>query len=313
MSTEFLTPVGRIVQGDCFKGNDKDFYGKPRVDKNGSPSVSYYIGLAIAKNDPGWGELWGKITTEARTGFPGMFDASGNCTHPAFAFKVIDGDSEAPNTRGVKWCDHEGFPGHYVLKFNSGFPPKCYTAGGGEVIVDPERIKRGYFVRIHGSIAPNNDQQKPGVYLNFDGVEFIGYGEAIITGPSGSEMFGASPVGVLPPGASATPVAGTPVSVQPQTPAPVNAPAPAYVQTTPAPAPIQPAHDFIPTGGGTPTPAAQAPFTGQPQPVATGGPQPSPVATVEVRYRTAEGGIYTHAELTGYGFTPDQINALPQV
>jgi len=211
MKTQILTPVGRLVQGDCFEGQTKDAEGNPLVIKNGpnagQPRVDYYMGLAIPKNDPEWPALHAEILAAAKAGFPTLFDPSGNCINPKFAFKITDGDSQIPNTKGKKPSEREGFPGHWVLSFSGGFAPKVYARGGESVITDPKDVKRGDYIRIAGSVAGNGSKQQPGVFLNHSLVEFIGHGEEIVTGPDAAAVFGAKPVTQLPAGASATPTA----------------------------------------------------------------------------------------------------------
>ena len=229
----FLTPVGRIVSGDVFKGNDKDAEGRPLTIKNGpnagQPRKEYFIGLAIPKTDAAWPALEKLIKDTARAAFPAMFDASGNCINPKFAFKITDGDSQVPNSNGKKPCDREGYPGHWVLHLSSGFAPKCFARGGEEAITDESMIRRGYYVRVFGSVRGNGSQQQPGVFLNHSMVELVGYGVEIVVGPSAASVFGEAAPAALPAGASATPLA------------PATSPAPAADPlTTPAPA-----HDFV--------------------------------------------------------------------
>lgn len=238
MSTEILTPVGRLVMGDCFEPQTKDAEGNPLVIKTGAnagqPRVSYYIGLAIPKTDPTFAELHAKIIAEARAGFPTMFDAQGNCINPKFAFKITDGDSVIPNQKNVRPCDKEGHAGHWILNFSDGFAPKCYTAGGAELITDPAVIKRGYYIRVYGNVKANGSTQQAGVYLNHSMVELVGYGEEIVTGMQGDQVFGAAPAAGLPAGASPTPLAPTTAPIQQAPPAPV-VPAPDFLAPPPAP------------------------------------------------------------------------------
>jgi hypothetical protein len=56
-------------------------------------------------------------------------------------------------------------------------------------------------------VVGNNSPVRPGVYLNLTMVELCGYGPEIKTGPDGAAVFGGTPAGALPPGASATPLA----------------------------------------------------------------------------------------------------------
>ena len=310
-ATEVLTPVGRLVQGDCFEPQTTDAEGNPLVIKNGpnagKPRVDYFMAIAIPKTDATYNQLWATIHGEARGAFPSLFDAQGNCINPKFAFKVTDGDSPVPNSKGTKPCDREGFPGNWILNFSGGFAPKCYTAGGGELINDPNMIKRGYFIRIYGSVKGNGSQQQPGIFLNHSMVELVGYGEEIITGPSGDAVFGGTPAGALPAGASATPMAPAtpmaapapaPANVQPAPATPMAAPAnvqpaPATPMAAPAPANVQPAPDFLNPQGAAPAAA------------------PAPVAApVEGKYLDANGTAFTEAQLLAAGYQPAQIQAL---
>lgn len=273
-ATQILTPVGRLVQGDCFEGQTKDAEGNPLVIKNGpnagQPRVDYFIAIAIPKTDVTYNELWTTIHSEARAAFPSLFDTSGNCINPTFAFKVTDGDSQVPNSKGVKPCDRQGFAGHWVLNFSGGYAPKCYIKENGayKLVTDPSIIKCGYYIRIAGTVKGNGSQQKPGVFLNHSMVELVGYGEEIITGPNADAVFGSAPAAVLPAGASATPLA-------PTTPSPVPGQ---------APSPVQPATDLL---------------------------QPAPAA--EVKYQTPDGGQWTEAQLVDAGYNATQIAALPKV
>jgi len=210
MSTEILTPVGRLLQGSCFEPQTTDSENNPLIVKHGPNAgqsrVDYFMSIAIPKTDPAYPELWAKIHAAAVAGAPTLFGPDGACLNPAFAFKVTDGDSTVPNKKGVAPCTRENFPGNWILNFSGGYAPKCYTLGGAEVITDPERIKRGYYIRIYGSVKGNGSMQQPGVYLNHSMVELVGFGEEIITGPAADAVFGATPVGAMPAGASAIPV-----------------------------------------------------------------------------------------------------------
>ncbi len=265
-NTQLLTPVGRLVQGDCWKPQEKDAEGNPLLIKTGpntgQPRVVYYMALAIPKTDPGYADLWAKIHGEAVRSFPTLFDTAGNCSVATFAFKITDGDSTVANRKGKRPCDNEGFPGNWILHFSGGFAPAIFERGGQTPLVAPEAVKRGYFIRILGNVAGNYSQQMPGVYLNFNSVEFIGYGEEIVVGPDGAAC-AENPAGALPPGASATPIAPTtpvaaPVApgVAPPSVAPGVVPAPVAPGVAPpsvapgvVPAPVAPgvvpAPDFL--------------------------------------------------------------------
>ena len=216
-NVNILTPVGRIVQGSPFKPQDKDAEGKPLVVKSGpnagQPRQSYFIALAVPKTDAKVGETIAAILSVAKADFPQFFNAQGQLTNPNFAIKITDGDSAVPNTRGIKPCDREGYKGCWVFKFNNGFAPKCFTAGGASIITDSSAIKTGYYVRVYATISGNGSIQQPGIYLNFSMVELIGYGPEIVVGPTG-EVFGQTPA-AIPAGVSQTPIAPATTIAQP--------------------------------------------------------------------------------------------------
>lgn len=278
MAENILTPVGRIVMGDCFEAQTKDAEGNPLITKTGpntgKPRVAYFIALAVAKTDPGVQEILNKMAQVAQQCFPQLF--VNNNPPPQFAWKYTDGDSTLPNKRGIRPCDKEGFPGHWVFNFTSGFAPKCYSKNGESIITDPQQIKRGYYVRIYGSIAGNESTQQPGLYLNHQMIELCGYGEEIITGPSGEAVFGGQPSAALPAGASTTPMA--PMANMPH---PGNMPAPGGqggMQPPGMQQPPAPAYDFL---------------------------QPGAMVTVN-------GQQYTVGQLRGAGWTDEQIKSVLQ-
>ena len=271
-SLEFLTGVGRLVQGSPFVPNTKDATGNPLVYKTGAkmgqPREDYYMAIALPKTDPSIAEMIAKMQQVAQAGFPG-----GQYNAPTFAWKIIDGDGV--DAQGQPYANREGFAGHMVFKFSGGYPPKCYTANGNELLTDPNSIKRGYYIRIYGSTTANGSAQQPGVYLNHSMVELIGYGQEIISGPDGAAVFGAAPVATLPPGASATPLApATPMA------APVAVPGVGVVPAgTPGALPMvgMPAQAAIP--GQVP---AQAAIPGQvPAQAAIPGQVPAQAAVVQ--------------------------------
>lgn len=303
---EFLTPVGRFVQGNLFEGFDKDLEGKPLTVKTGpnagQPRTAYTVSIAIDKNDPGFMNLWAKIDQAAKAGYPQFFNAQGQCINPNFAWKYKDGDSDTPDRSGIKPCDRPGFKGCHVLKFTSGFPFPVYAQGGKTVITDPNAVKRGYYIRIYGTVVDNKPSPSPGVYLNITGVEFIAYGEEIQTGPSGEDMFGSAPAPKLPPGASATPLTPTTPPAATQQPGQVpGVPSNAVQNTLPGAVPGTP--QMTPAGG------VSTQYTAPVQPVP--GFVNAPAPQVEERFNI-NGVIYTRSQLVGYGWTPEQIQAAPR-
>ena len=207
MSNELLLPVGRMVGGSVYKPRTTDAEGNPLVIKNGPNAgqsrVDYYIGVAIAKTgETDWKTTpWGAVIFQAaQAGFP-----QGQHQQPVFAWKITDGDSMTPNTRGIKPAERTGYPGHWVVNMSSSFAPQLYNADGSQPLTGEGAIKCGYYVQIFGTVSGNGSQNQPGVFLNPNYVALSGYGEEIHNGPDPSAIgFG----GALPAGASSTPVAG---------------------------------------------------------------------------------------------------------
>lgn len=263
------SPVGRIVMGNLYEPNTKDFDGKPLVIKTGpnagQPTVRYFFGLAIPKGtERHWAETeWGKqIWAVGHTAFPAA------AQRPDFSWKIEDGDSVIPNKRNRKPCDNEGWKGHWILKLSGGFAPKIYRQDGDKFVqaTDVDYVKCGYFVEVAFSVDGNGQQNNPGVYLNHAMVCFRAYGPEIVFGPNVDDAgFGKS---ALPAGASATP----PPSAIPLPAAPSQAPlAPLPPYAGPAP---------LPPSSAAPLPVMPNPAFLQVPPPATGNGVVSPIAIV---------------------------------
>ncbi|RLD19446.1 MAG: hypothetical protein DRI71_11815, partial [Bacteroidetes bacterium] len=228
------------MAGDVYKGMDKDSNGAPLLIKSGpnmgQPTVKFYIGVAIEKThiyqiNPQTGEEltqveiqsgvqgiptqfnfwqetpWGrKIMNVAYATNGPLFDQQTGLliAGRSFAFKVDDGDSTQPNSKGIAPFTRQGWAGNWVIHFSNGFAPKTYNADGTQPLTE-QVIKKGHFVQINASINGNTNQQNPGVFLNHNMVAHSGYGEEIISGPDASTVgFGGG--GAAPAGMSATPV-----------------------------------------------------------------------------------------------------------
>lgn len=201
---QFLTPVGRIVSGSLSKPNTTNMSGEPLVYKSGpnagQPRVEYYFGLAIPKNDPGVPELFAKMSEAANAGFRG-----GEPQRPTFSWKMIDGDGL--DSQGKPYSDRAGHAGCWIFKFTGSYAPRCYKAqNGGHAEFPNEEIKTGYYVQVYGNAQGNDNPTKPGIYMNYDMINFVGYGEEIRQGPAPDQVFQQGVA--LPAGASATPPAG---------------------------------------------------------------------------------------------------------
>lgn len=276
MPLQITTPVGRFVQGDAFVGQDKDQQGKPYLIQSGpnagQPYKKWFMGVAFAKTSPDWPPFWAQLVAQAAADWPTLFPHGpqpqnapdhpqpGGCVLPSFAFKVVNGDGF--DTTGKSNATKEGFAGHWVVKFGSGFAPKCYPAGRyapADQITDPNLLRRGYYVRVATSVEGNKQQTKPGLYVNLSLVELAGHGPEIISGPDASAAFGGTPV-TLPPGASAVPVASGPLPGGGASPpaAPYTPPTTVGAPTAPPPAPSAPYDGYRAANAGAAAPPAPA-------------------------------------------------------
>jgi hypothetical protein len=290
--TRFTTGVGRLVQGSVDEPQTKDAQGNLRVVKTGpnvgQPNPQFFIAVAFPKADPQgeFAAFWQILCQQAAADFPALFPQgpTGQSVHPQFSFKVIDGDGLDQNAKPNS--DKEGFAGHWVVRFASAYPPRCFHAGryaAHEQIQEKGAIKRGYYVRVSGTVDGNANTQRPGLYLNLDMVELSAYGPEITSGPDASQAFAGGPA-ALPPGASATPVGAPaapgapalPGNAAPGAPAlPGNAApgAPSYPGAA-SPVPASPA---APPAPGAPA-APAAPYTGYMGAPAAPAPGPTPGA-----------------------------------
>ena len=257
-----ITPVGRIVQGNPLVGNQvKDDHGALVFNQDGTPKLSYYMGLAISKQDPAAQQLIAKINAEAQAAWPNLFDpATGECRDKKFSIKYFDGDGFDHN--GKAFAEREGMAGHWIIRLQSNYPLRSYDGMAGNVeITDPERIYRGCYavaaieVKTNGATGTNTR----GLYINSQGVQMVGHGERILGGANPDELFGAAGAAIpqgayVPAGMSTTPVAPPAPAAMQAAPTPPAAPhmvatpppvqAPAMALPTPPP-PVQPHPTFV--------------------------------------------------------------------
>lgn len=278
--TPVTTAVGRLIGGSVTQLQPvKDNKGQPKLDKAGQPRKEIYFTLAIPKEagHTHWAQTaWGALIYQVgATVYPAV------CQSHAFAWKIIDGDSPLADKKGKPWNSKANYPGNWVLRLSSGFPPQVYmrnAAGALAQVVDPNFLKLGYYVQVALGVSGNDSADTPGLYLNPSMVCFSAYGEEIFIGPDAdSAGFGASP---LPAGASATPLAGM------------------AMPAAPGAAPTPP----MPPG------AAPAPFV-PPQPVAAPMPPAPAPAPIPAGLVPVPGAAYTIEQCRAGGWTDDQIVA----
>ena len=171
MTIQITTPVGRLVAGHPMIEHPvtDDKTGLAKMKQDGvTPRVEAYLGLAIPKageqhwNQTAWGlEIWNKAQQDWPNGESGA---------PAFAWKILDGDSAVPNKKGKVPNTREGYPGHWVLNLSQGFAVKCFHAGMFEPhqqIQNDKEVKAGDYARVVVSVRGNGPvSQSPGMYLN---------------------------------------------------------------------------------------------------------------------------------------------------
>jgi len=270
------TPVGRLVGGSVYEPQTTDYLGKPLMSKDKvTPRVDYTFGVAIPKtvgvthwSQEAWGApIWQLATAEFK---------NGEYQRPDFSSKIIDGDSTIPNKRGKKPCDNEGYKGHWVIWFSGGYAPKIYNADGSQQILEPNAIKRGYYVQVFGNVSDNKPSESAGLYVNHTYVALTAYGEEISSAPDVSAAgFGQGVA--LPAGAS-------------------NVPAPAFA---PAPPPVPPAANVPPPPPPPPPPVAVAP---NPAILNAGLPVP-PAPPAPAHQMTALANGATYEQMVELGWT----------
>ena len=289
--TNILSPVGRIVQGSLSHPNTRDYDGNPLVwksgDAEGQPRQEWFIGLAISKQDPKIGEVFAAMNAEAAAGFPG-----GESQRHGFAWKMIDGDTSL-DKNGKPYSEREGHAGCYIFRLTTSYCPKAYAWGNGSwVEVDLAKIKTGDYVAVDMGIEANRNPRQPGLFMNLNMIQWVGEGQAIVTGPNVQERFGsgpaALPAGAVAPNLTATPGApgATPGYASPGVPggvpaapaaAPAAAPTAAPAAAPAAAAPAQPA--AVPAAPvaapAAPVAAPAAPAAAPAAPAAVPGPAPA--------------------------------------
>lgn len=203
---------GRIVwtSGDLFKGRQKtDLQTRqPRRNQAGEVMMEYGLGLSIPKSAfaqpgvAGAAELWQAMHDEAYILYPSRQ------VPPQFAMKYKDGDGI--DDKGVPFSNREGYGQSLVFAMTTTIPIKFFRfdAATNTNLMINEGIKCGDYVNVQLQIKSHaaQGQGKPGLYLNPQAVQFLGYGKEIVNKPSGDQIFGQA-LPPMPPGASALPTA----------------------------------------------------------------------------------------------------------
>ena len=238
-----LLPIGRLVQGHPNKQITKITFGpdrgQPLLNKDKTPRIDFFCAIAIEKTDPKWPGVNAQIQAEGAKVWPG-----GQSLLPGFKWKILDGDTP-------EHVKKEGFKGCWVVTCKStSIMPMGYTQNaqntGYDPILDPlETVKCGDYIRMSVRIAANGQTgDNIGIFMNGYKYFFVRAGEAIVSGPTAEEVFGA----VTPPVTAATPApvtSGTPAVV-----AATNTPPPDMSFVHPPVTPVPVATVTPPTTGG---------------------------------------------------------------
>lgn len=296
------TPVGRIVWGNPAKSQPKKS-GTPPVPvlKDGKPVEQWAFGVAFSKAEFD-AYLKPAFDAEARSAYPHGVPQN-------FSWKYKDGDGV--DRTGKPHSAKEGWGGCYVVTVSTeAFAPPIYIFENGAYRqVQPHEIKTGDYVVLSLNIkvnVPTSPTHTPGLYVNPNGVELIGAGQAIQQSADPTEMFGGAQH-QLPPGA--TPIQGGGYAPGGAVPG-----APAGYPQQPQPAPYQPAPVQQPQPGypQQPAPTGYAPQPAQqpvqqyqqPQPAYQPPQQPAPVQPAPAGYPAPAHDFVQNAAPAGYPQQP---------
>lgn len=275
--TDFVSPVGRMVQGAVNIQHQKDQQTNQLkyVDAQGNkcaanapgavPEMGVFFAVAYPKMLPNgqpnaeFDQFHNLLKQTAAAAWPALFPNGWHmpCINPKFSWKYQDGDGV--DTNGQSVAGKAGFAGHHIIKYFTSYPIRCYHEGKfaahEEIGADPAKgkpedvIKRGYWVRVFGEAKTNGatGTQVPGIAVYPKLLSLVERGEEIQSGPDAATAFGAAAVQWRPaPTNSPIPTGGTSAPAAPS--APGSLPAPPAVVRPPAPpsAPAAPAAPAAP-------------------------------------------------------------------
>lgn len=234
----YIIPVvGRLVRGSiCKEFKSKKQFAEERVFRSGplkgQRRPDFWFEVAYKKGaEKHWSETeWGAKIKEVAVSNWGAQVAS----HPSFSWKITDGDSTVPKSTeegALPPCQIEGFAGHWVVSYNTSFPPiKTCDLKGKEI--DQDFIKLGDYVEVLCCITQNDYAAKPGLRIEPKAVAFRERGlpiESVIEVDLAEAGFGAAR---MPAGAELMSQASTAADMTPP-----PAPTPYEAILTPPPAP----------------------------------------------------------------------------
>ena len=269
---DFLTPPGRMVWGDLYRAETKDFDGNDLVYKNGpdkgKPRVKFDFGVAIPKVP---GQHWASSEWGAKIWQAGHAGVANANEVKDFSWKITDGDDatlppiKAGKPQGKAPKDRAGYPGHWVLSMSSSFAPRVIDGTKGDAmpdIVQPDAVKPGDIIQVKGNTSYNGSNGNPGVYLNHEIVCFSGHHREGRFASGGTDVASVGfQTGVASGGTTALPgVAALPQSVAVPAASPAQPPVPPAVAAPAAPTAtvVTPNVSFAPPVPGAPVPPVPA-------------------------------------------------------
>jgi hypothetical protein len=202
------SPRGRLVQGDPFEPQTTDQNGAPLTIKTGpnagQPTKRWFIAVAFKKTDPATMPYLMEMARYAATSWPAYFPSGAamvpplfGCTRQNFSMKIMDGDGVDDN--GKQNRDKAGFAGHWVVKYSTSIqaPGVWQEPNFDEMarVNDPRMLPKGYYVKVNHTVQSNDNDQRPGIYVNLDKIAICADqagAEVIQSGPTAAEAFGAS-------------------------------------------------------------------------------------------------------------------------
>lgn len=191
--TEFVTPIGRLVYGDVFKGSDKGFKNRINdIDKStGLPMIKWAFGIAVEKTNPELPAFMQLLQGAMQASWPNF---KGNMSDNAqFSAKIEDGDKKVPMK--------DGYAGCMIFKIGSNYMPTVFAPDLQRIITNPEEVKRGYFVQVAGQYSTNGQDDKPGMKMWGSKVVFRYKGDEILGSGGDASCFqntgGHRPVGAV--------------------------------------------------------------------------------------------------------------------
>jgi len=310
MTVNFISPVGRLVQGGVSLNDKVDDDGKKVIDpETGLQIKECFIALAIAKTDPELPAFYANFVAAAHEAHPTIVAANGACSHPKFSWKIQDGDGVDSNGKSV--ADKPGFAGHYIFKMSTRYLPRCFHYGkydpSQQIQNAHEVIKKGYYIRVSGitrgnGVALTEVKKVPGIFVSPDLIELVGYGPEIVTGPDANKVFGGAAITHTPAGMSATPTVAPAAPSNGLSPPPMPGAAPAL--------PALPGAAALPALPTLPGAAPALPALPAVTPAMPAMPAMSPVAPAAPQYAmTASAMGFTREQMITQGWNDDALIA----